>query len=186
MTSSAPRRLVLAGLAMVTLQTIAVIAYRQVESSRKADAGDSFRYEVLGGSPPLPTVELVRADGTTLSSRELKGGPVLLHFWATSCPPCREELPGLLALGQDQPGLRVVAIAADDDWAPVGQFFGGKIPSAVVRDPGGSLAKRYEVGALPDTYLLDAGGAARVRFNGARDWGAPQARDLVAQERWRL
>lgn len=184
MTAHSPRRrLVFAGVAIATLQAIAIVAYRQVESSREAHAEEPFRYEVLAGSPPLPTGELVRSDGTTLSSLELKGGPVLLHFWATSCPPCRKELPGLLALAQEQPGLRVVALAGDDDWAPVREFFGGEVPAAVVRDLSGSFAKSYEVGALPDTYLLDASGAAKVRFNGARNWRTQQARDLIALER---
>lgn len=173
--SSKRRHLIFAGVALALLQVIALLIYLQVEGSRRTTEG-GFRYEILAKGPHLPAVELARADGTSLSSQTLKGGPVLLHFWATSCPPCREELPGLLALEQEEPGLRVVALACDDDWATVRKFFGGEVPSTVFLDPAGALLKRYEVGTLPDTYLLDANGVARVRFNGARNWRTQEAR----------
>jgi len=40
---------------------------------------------------------------------------VLLNFWATSCAPCVEEMPSLLALHHDEPGLAILAVSADED-----------------------------------------------------------------------
>lgn len=168
---------------IAALQAIAVLVYVQVERSRGgAREEDSFRYERVGGSPRLPAVELERADGTLLRTDDLRDRRVLLHFWASWCPPCREELPGLLQLGRAEPGLQVVALSLDDDWATVRQFFGGAVPQEVLRDPSGTLVKTYEVGSLPDTYLIDRDGAAALRFGGARDWRSRAARELLARE----
>lgn len=167
---------------IIAAQALAVFVYFRLEEAREEGREVPFRYERIDGIPPLPTVELARPNGAVFSSSELRGRPVLLHFWATWCPPCREELPGLLRLARSQPGLRVVAVTVDDDWAVVGRFFDGNVPSEVVRDPSGVLVKQYGVRGLPDTYLLDRGGAARVRFAGARNWkSATTRRALEAQ-----
>ena len=176
------RRVVAIAAAVIAAQGLAVFAYVQLEEAREDGRETPFRYERIDGSPRLPTVELVKPNGAFLSTSELRERPVLLHFWATWCPPCREELPGLLRFARSQPGLRVVAVTVDDDWAVVARFFDGDVPSEVVRDPSGALVKQYGVGGLPDTYLLDRNGAARLRFAGARNWRSATARRALDAE----
>ncbi len=180
--TSTRRRLLFAAVALLVLQALAVLVYRSVENGRGASSEAPFRHEVIKGGPILPEISLVRSNGTQLPARDLRGQRVLLHFWATWCPPCREELPALLRLGQEHRHLRVIAVAVDRDWATLRRFFGGTIPPDVVRDPSGLLVKHYRVGGLPDTYLLDRSGAAKVRFAGARDWRNPSARELLASQ----
>jgi len=116
----------------------------------------------------LPSVELERADGrsASITSAEV---PVLLHFWATWCAPCRRELPGLWALAADLEGVEVVAVT-DESWEDVRGYFGGEVPRWVARDPDGTLAGTLGVSALPDTYLVDVGGVARRRISGPLEW----------------
>lgn len=165
-------------LVLALLQGLAVLVYFRVEQRRSQGDPSSFRIERLSDAPELPAVELERADGSRMQRASSR--PVLLHFWATWCPPCREELPALLALGKGDPELDVVALSLDDDWAVVRDFFGGTIPPEVVRDPSGALRKTYEVGALPDTYLLQPGDGTALRFAGARAWASPEARAALA------
>ena len=61
------------------------------------------------------------------------------------------------------------------------QFFGGRVPAEVFRDPSGALARAYAVDALPDTVLLDSRGAAKLRFRGARKWLTQEAGDVLAR-----
>lgn len=54
-------------------------------------------------------------DGRTLAAAGLRGGPLLVNFWATWCPPCVEELPLLdefFRAGRDQ-GWQVLGLAID-------------------------------------------------------------------------
>ncbi|MCK6545518.1 TlpA family protein disulfide reductase [Myxococcota bacterium] len=164
--------------ALVGLQGVAVGGYLFVESKKRArDA--RFPVEALTRGPALPALELARADGTKISMTQLGGRPLLVHFWATWCPPCVEELPELLALARDG-ALAMVLVSLDDDWSVVARFFDGEIPREVVRDPGRRVAKHYGVGTLPDGYLVDGEGIARVRLAGARSWSGDAARDALA------
>jgi thiol-disulfide isomerase/thioredoxin len=180
---SARRRTLFALAALAAAQALGIGIYVYVEETRHEREGElTFRFERVVNAPRLPSVDLERADGSRVSSADLHGKHALIHFWATWCPPCREELPGLLQLGREQPGLEVVAITVDPDWAAVRAFFGGTVPPEVLRDPSGALVKAYEVGTLPDTYLVRNDGAALLRFSGARDWQSRAARELLTAQ----
>ena len=159
------------------LQALAVGAYLYVEHRRQGGRAPPMRYEVLGEGRRAPDLDLERSDGTPIRLAQLRGRRVLLHFWATWCEPCREEIPSLLE-GAAECGLEGVAVTAEP-WSVVRTFFGGAVPPHVFRDPSGQAAERYEVSTLPDSYLLDRGGTLRVRFGGPRDWRSKAAQDVL-------
>ena len=168
-------------LAVAAAQGIVVLVYRWVDQGRKATTESTFRYERLPGKPASDLV-LLSLDGSSRKLADLRGKPILLHFWATWCPPCKEELPGLLELGRElarDGEFQVVALTVDKDWDVVREFFGGKIPPEVMRDGMGSAADSYEVSTLPDTYLLATDGTLLLRFGGARNWRSSAARELL-------
>lgn len=170
-------------LAIVAAQSVIVLVYLEVEKSRQTAKQPAFLYERLS-SRSGPELQLDGPDGSKRRLSEHQGRVVLLHFWATWCPPCREELPGLLKLGRElsrEGQFTLVALSLDDDWPAVRDFFGGAIPLEVMRDEAGS-SKRYGVSTLPDTYLIAADGMLRLRFHGARDWRSRQAREVIQQE----
>jgi len=66
---------------------------------------------------PAPDVSVVSiANGNTLKLSDLKGKVVLLNFWATWCPPCREEIPSMMKLNGFMAGkpFQMVAISIDE------------------------------------------------------------------------
>jgi thiol-disulfide isomerase/thioredoxin len=126
-----------------------------------------------------PSLTFERADGSRHSLSGLRGKLVMVHFWATWCEPCREELPGLLALASElerSGRFALVAASVGDEWDEIRRFFGGKVPGAVARPDGTDDHRRFGVSTLPDTYLVDAGGNVIVRYAGARDWRRAAAR----------
>lgn len=124
----------------------------------------------------LPAVELARSAGEAVPAFE---GVTLVHFWATWCSPCRRELPGLLRLADEVESVRVVAVT-DEPWSAVEAFFApDDVPRWIARDREGELARALGVGALPDTYVVDARGVARRRVAGPRDWADPAIRAWV-------
>ena len=75
-----------------------------------------------GETAPGFTVELT--DGSRLSLEELRGKVVLLNFWATWCPPCREEIPELISIRKAYPADKVVivGISLDSDRGKLESF----------------------------------------------------------------
>ena len=171
--------------ALVVIQAAALAVYWRVEGRRKAEGAPALRYERLAAGRLAPDLELRRVDGTTLRVSDLRGKTVLLHFWATWCPPCREELPGLLRVGRELgrgDHFEVIAVTVDQDWNKVRAFFAGEIPPSVVQDASGTGYRRYEISTLPDTYLVRPDGLLSVRFGGARQWRSDSAREVLLRE----
>ncbi|WP_437841637.1 TlpA family protein disulfide reductase [Sorangium sp. So ce1153] len=173
---------------LMLLQALAVGLYWAVEHRRQAERpGLPFAHEQLSGAEPAPDEVLARQDGSELRLSALRGQVVLLHVWATWCGPCRAELPALLDLGRElqrDGKLKLVAVSVDESWDVVRAFFDGEVPPEVVRAGSPALARRLGVSALPDTFLVRPDGSMALRFTGARDWSAPEARLLLTARAW--
>jgi peroxiredoxin len=125
-----------------------------------------------------PDFVLKDLDGGSVSLGELRGKVVFLHFWATWCPPCLVELPGLVRFvrGLDRNRYVLLAVCVDNERpAKVRKFvesWGTAIP--VYLDPGGSLARRYGTVRFPETYVLDVDGRVCNKVIGPGDWNTPK------------
>lgn len=124
---------------------------------------------VIAMNEESPALVLETADGERRTLREWRGRPVLLHFWGTWCPPCREELPAVLERA-DQTEVAVLAVSVDRDWKEIRAFLDSEPPPAVVRASFETAEKRFGVETLPVTFVVDEKGRLRARFEGARDW----------------
>jgi len=114
-----------------------------------------------------PALEVPELDGQTFNLGAQRGKVVVVNFWATWCPPCREEMPALDAFyrryhGQ---GLELIGVSADrphdrSDVVKVMQSF--SYPAAMLDD-----ANVNDFGApnsLPMTVVVDSNGVVRAEF----------------------
>jgi peroxiredoxin len=108
--------------------------------------------------PTKPDFSLQDWDGRTVPLMAFKGRTVLVHFFATWCEPCREELPALNRfLNRSAPHASVVAISVADVDQRVNRFLEQTpVNFAVLLDRDRAVAKSWKVTALPTTYVLDA------------------------------
>jgi len=77
---------------------------------------------MAGTVVPMPQFSLSSVlDGKTVNSESLKGKALLITFFATWCPPCREEIPGLIRLQKELSGkgFSVIGLSVDEGGAGI-------------------------------------------------------------------
>jgi peroxiredoxin len=145
-----------------------------------AQAADPVSLRAPDRMRPLPSIKLTDPEGRPQVLEARAGTITLLHFWATWCAPCREELPVLQTLPARIGGcdLHVVAVAADrhDD---VRQFaVQHRLHLPILIDQYGEAMHALGIRAFPETQVADSGGVIRLGATGIVDW---QADDTLAQ-----
>jgi thiol-disulfide isomerase/thioredoxin len=104
--------------------------------------------------------------------QEYAGKVVLLDFWASWCSPCLKSFPWMNGLQQKHSGdgLVVVAINVDQD-RKLADTFLGKTPAKfrVEYDPAGAIARKFDVQAMPTSFLIDRRGKVRFRHEGFKE-----------------
>ena len=133
--------------------------------------------EIAAAAPPLK----LPAKAGTLDLQSFKGKVVLVNFWATWCPPCRDELPSLTRLAQsyDPKSFVVLAVSEDEGWGPVDSFLGKEAPFTLALDEGQKVAHVWGTSKYPESYLVDASGTVRLKFVGPRDWADPNMSTVI-------
>jgi peroxiredoxin len=149
------------------------------------------------GTAPANVTEGVVAPGFTaldLAGKEmvladLRGKVVLVNFWATWCPPCREEIPSMVKLNQIMAGkpFQMLALSVDEGGKPAIEEFlkrkGLSLP--VLIDNEQRVAKSYGVSGVPRSFIIDKKGVIRKKIIGGLEWSAPDTvqflTDLCAQ-----
>ena len=126
------------------------------------------------------TLPLVAGDKLRLSKE--RGKVVLINFWATWCPPCREEMPAMERLWRQQrdQGFVLVAVSVDADTKQVKPYLDEhKLTFPVALDPKMDLANTYGVRALPSSFIVDRHGYLTAIALGPRAWDADASHSLI-------
>lgn len=122
---------------------------------------------------PKPNFALLELGGSERKLQEQAGRPVLVHFFATWCEPCREELASLSRLVERTPSEKLSVLAVNVAEVPVRvQRFLETSPVnfPVLLDGDRAVTKAWGVTALPTTFVLDARLQPRLLVEGDLDW----------------
>lgn len=117
---------------------------------------------------PVVDFELPGLNGGVQRLSDLKNKPVVLNFWATWCGPCKEEMPLLNNLAQEQSdNLIVLGINyAEQEEVVRGFISANGITFPILLDQSGQVANLYFVRNYPMTFFVDAGGVLRAQHIG--------------------
>jgi thiol-disulfide isomerase/thioredoxin len=159
---------------LVAVQVMVLVIYLGIE--RRGDRG-LMSVERL--SRPSPDLVLQSAEGSVSRVSDLRGSLVLLHFWATWCPPCRDELPSLLGYRSSEP-VQVLAVSVDPDWDAVWSFVAPEYHERVYLASADAVSDAFAVDELPQTFVIDRSGTLRLHFDGPQDWSSGELRDMIA------
>lgn len=108
-------------------------------------------------------------DGKGWSFAEQRGRIVLVNYWATWCPPCREETPGLVRLANEYQaqGLAVAGISLDEDLTAVREFVAEYQISYPILLPTNTANLPTTIESIPVTLLYDRQGRLAKQYAGA-------------------
>lgn len=140
-----------------------------------------FAYVRFYGNPKSVDWEdlsLENLDGTPVQMAQFEGKPLVVHFWATWCGPCRSEMPGLLK-AQQAFGEKISFVLVSDEKIKTLQRFQQSLPTPAPIYHKSSSIKLAGIFSIPQTYVYDRKGNKVAAFDGAVDWQSAEAQALL-------
>jgi thiol-disulfide isomerase/thioredoxin len=156
-----------------------------------------FELRSLGIGAEAPTIVGTDLQGRPMSLDEYRGKVVVLEFWGNWCSVCRESLPHERALVKRMEGRPFVLLGVNTDDAPAAAAEVERQQGIAARSwrdggevYGGRIAHRWNVKALPTTYILDHRGIIRYKLGPRPDGHDPVLEILdpagEARDKWQL
>jgi len=157
--------------AVLTLTLVLYFDLLQARPSPEVLVTRNFGAQVV--HRPAPDFEVVRQDGSRVRLSSLRGKVVFVNFWATWCPPCREEMPDLEKLTESMSKVpfELVAVSADESWQEIQTFLAGNPTKMLIGlDPEKSISHAWGTEKFPESYVVDRRGIMRLRFVNVQPW----------------
>ena len=142
-----------------------------------AEAPAATTPAVLTGSVAYPhNLPMVTLDGQAVNLSDLKGKAVFVNLWASWCPPCRAEMPGIEALYKkvDHSKIAFLMLSLDDDAAKAQQFVKSQGYTFPVYLRTGHLPAPFDSNSIPSTIILGPDGQVAARHDGMAEYDTPE------------
>lgn len=139
-----------------------------------------------GTQPAFPLADydftLRNLQGQTVSLESLKGKVIFMNLWATWCPPCLAEMPGIQNLYEkvqsDQ--IAFVMVSLDEDPAKARKFVERIGYTFPVYTPESQMPRQYGAGnVIPTTFVISPEGKVVVQKDGMADYDSKEFRDFL-------
>ncbi len=142
-----------------------------------APAALPVRFASLRADYPYP-LPLYTLDGHPANLRQFRGKAVLVNLWASWCPPCLAEMPGLQALYQktDTAKVAFVLISLDENPTKARALLKRKGYTLPVFFPAAPLPAPFDSPSIPSTVILTPSGRLADRHDGMADYDTPAFR----------
>ena len=131
-----------------------------------------------------PTAPAATETAPELDLAAYKGRVVVVDFWASWCAPCRRSIPWLNQMREryEGRGLVVIGVNVDKDERDAAPFM-REVPVdfAVVYDPKGAIAARYDLEGMPSSYVYSRDGDLVARHLGFQNARRPEYEALLSR-----
>ncbi|MFC6224985.1 TlpA family protein disulfide reductase [Hymenobacter artigasi] len=131
---------------------------------------------LASGSAYPHNLPMATLDGKAVNLSDLKGKVVFVNLWASWCPPCRAEMPGIEALYKkvDHSKVAFVMLSLDDDVAKAQKFVKAQGYTFPVYMRTGELPAPFDSNSIPSTVILGPDGQVAARHDGMAEYDTPE------------
>lgn len=145
----------------------------QMHEVKELSAWDAARIRKQLGGKPAPDLTVTDIEGRSFSLAAAKGKVVLLDFWTTWCPPCREDAPLLDKLYRKYGAhdLAILGISVSEDHTAVARFLKEHphdFPVALTTE--NEMPRPYQIGRFPTYIVIDRNGELASVTEGGKDF----------------
>lgn len=140
------------------------------------------RLTPIPNKPSAPDFLLMTVNESIRELSHYKGKPVIINFWASWCPPCRAELPSMNRAWKKvkNEGIEMIAINIGEDQETISAFTRSfPIDFTILLDESSEELRKWSIGGLPTTFVLDPQGRIVYKAVGEREWDNENLLDKV-------
>jgi peroxiredoxin len=149
-------------LALIVVLAGVILLYRNWQQEREVTKAATGSAASLSGLRTAPAFSLKDTNGNVFSSAQLAGKPAVINFFATWCPPCREEIPGFVEVynKHKENGFELIGISLDTDTREnlPGFLMSNKIGYRILFGDLDTARAYGGVSALPTTFFVGKDG----------------------------
>lgn len=172
------------GIAIIVTTVVVVMLFEVLRPSFTTHGG-------MGGTT-VPAGKLAAPfaledlNGRLVTLADLRGKIVFLNVWATWCGPCREEMPSIETLYNEfknNKDLVILAVSQDTEGRSAVEQYVEKngYHFEVLLDPQNKVGESYDVGGVPETFIIDRDGRIVAHHMGAFDWSSTDFRAALRE-----
>ena len=112
------RQILTSALVLIAVAGLLLVAFRytrRISEQLNQPSAKPVTLRFFSDPKPLQAFTMLDLDGRQISASDWRGKVVLVNFWATWCPPCRAEIPDLVALQEKyREQLRIIGVSEDE------------------------------------------------------------------------
>ena len=129
------------------------------------------------------SMSLINSKGEKVSMEEFRGKVIFMNIWATWCPPCIAEMPGINELYNDvnQEDVVFIMLSVDQDFQKAIDFNKNKGYDFEVYRVDGQMPQMYSTQSIPTTYVIDANERIALTHLGMGDYDTKEFKEFLQQ-----
>lgn len=138
--------------------------------------------DVADSNTKVGVLKLLDESGKVVDLNDYNGKVVFVNFWATWCPPCIAEMPGIQNLYEsvDANKVQFAIISLDDDFEKATAFKQKKGYTFPIFTLASQLPDELEADVLPTTYVLDQHGIIKMKHDGMAKYDSDSFKEFLS------